>query len=402
MATVKIIYRANIPASSPGTIYFRIIHKRRIKQIHTGHRIYIQEWDEAHENVNLQGDGTRIEYLKRVEKSIRDNRSRIFQIIQMLDKEKVEYCVDDIVERYNSPDTVAGFISYCQTEIDKCRKSGRTSAADHYQSALNSFIRFYGDGELPFEQIDSGLITRYESAMKNAGLCLNSVSYYLRKLRGLYNQSVEAGLTDDRQPFRHVYTGVAKTAKRAVSLDTVRSLKALNLIDRPVDAFARDIFLFSLYMCGMAPVDIAYLQKKDLKNGFVCYHRRKTSQLLKVRWTAEMNVIVSRHGNSESLYMLPLIKSAGTEARRQYLSATHLINRHLKKLGKEIGLTEPLTLYVARHTWASIAFNNNVPVSVISQGLGHDSEKTTRIYLATLDTSTLDKANEKIIRLLNA
>ena len=57
-------------------------------------------------------------------------------------------------------------------------------------------------------------------------------------------------------------------------------------------------------------------------------------------------------------------------------------------------------MYVARHSWASIAKYTNVPISVISEGMGHDSEKTTLIYLSQLDNTAVDKANRKILDLL--
>ena len=60
----------------------------------------------------------------------------------------------------------------------------------------------------------------------------------------------------------------------------------------------------------------------------------------------------------------------------------------------------PLTLYVARHSWASIAKQKQIPISVISDALGHDSEKTTLIYLSTLDTSAVDNANSEILAAL--
>ena len=75
----------------------------------------------------------------------------------------------------------------------------------------------------------------------------------------------------------------------------------------------------------------------------------------------------------------------------------HRINRNLKQIGKQIGLDIPLTTYVARHAWASIAQSKNVPLSVISKALGHNSEQTTRIYLSSLDTSVVDKANNLIL-----
>ncbi len=113
-----------------------------------------------------------------------------------------------------------------------------------------------------------------------------------------------------------------------------------------------------------------------------------------------MQEIVTRNGIADSEYLLPLIKPNGKDERKQYLNASHTINDRLKKIGRQLGLAEPLTMYVARHAWASIARDNNIPISVISQGMGHDSENTTRIYLATLDTSVLDKANSTIINLL--
>ncbi len=74
------------------------------------------------------------------------------------------------------------------------------------------------------------------------------------------------------------------------------------------------------------------------------------------------------------------------------------INKNLKKLGKIIGMSSPLTFYVARHTWASTARRKQVPLAVISEGMGHSSESTTRIYLSTLGMSEIDRANHLIIK----
>ena len=100
-------------------------------------------------------------------------------------------------------------------------------------------------------------------------------------------------------------------------------------------------------------------------------------------------------------YLLPIIKPFGEiDERKQYIYAAHNINRCLKIIGKELGLSVSLTLYVARHAWASIAKSKKVPLSVISEGMGHDSEATTRIYLASLDTVAIDKANSMILKSL--
>ena len=55
---------------------------------------------------------------------------------------------------------------------------------------------------------------------------------------------------------------------------------------------------------------------------------------------------------------------------------------------------------MARHSWATAARNHNVPISVISAGMGHTTEKTTQIYLASLESSVIDQANQSILSAL--
>ena len=114
-----------------------------------------------------------------------------------------------------------------------------------------------------------------------------------------------------------------------------------------------------------------------------------------------MQDIVEKYDNTTSLYLLPIIKPiSNIEERKQYIYAAHNINHSLKIIGKKLEISVPLTMYVARHAWASIAKNKNVPLSVISEGMGHNSEATTRIYLASLDTVAIDKANNMILKLI--
>lgn len=96
----------------------------------------------------------------------------------------------------------------------------------------------------------------------------------------------------------------------------------------------------------------------------------------------------------------PIIRNPGTVERYTYRNVGYNINYNLKKLAAKVGINIPLTLYVARHSWASAAKAKGIPISVISEGLGHDSEATTQIYLASLDTSVVDKANSLIMQSL--
>ncbi len=293
------------------------------------------------------------------------------------------------------------FFSFSHRLISRLREVGKIRTADTYTTTLNSFARFRGNmGDLSLKRLDSNVVMGYESYLKSIGLCPNTSSFYLRNLRAIYNRAVERGLTVQRHPFRGVYTGVDKTVKRAVPLKVIRQLRDLDLASLPWEAYARDMFMFSFYTRGMSFVDMAYLKKKDLRNGILSYRRQKTGQRLFVKWEQPMQDIISKYDTSGSVYLLPIIRMGGENERRQYLSASHLVNVKLKRIGERLKLSAPLTMYVARHTWASIAKSKNIPISTISEAMGHDSEHTTRIYLASLDASLVDKANRVVLESL--
>ena len=150
----------------------------------------------------------------------------------------------------------------------------------------------------------------------------------------------------------------------------------------------------------MSFIDMAQLTPSNLHGGTLTYRRQKTSQQLHIKWEPAMQEIVEKYKTEDSPYLRPIAKGEGSLFWRQYKNAYSRITKQLKKVGEIIGLSIPLTTYVARHSWASIAKSKNVPVSTISEALGHDSEKTTQIYLSSLDTSVVDNANNLIINSL--
>ncbi len=277
----------------------------------------------------------------------------------------------------------------------------KVRTSETYEATLNSFKRFRKGVDLALDDINSDVMLAYESYLRSVGVSPNSSSFYMRNLRAVYNRAVDRGLVQQRTPFKYVYTGVDKTVKRAVPLKIIRKIKQMDFTNRPTFDYARDMFMLSFYTRGMSFVDMAHLKKRDLQSGVLSYRRRKTGQKLFIKWEKCMQEIVDKYDTSESNYLLPIIKPhSDVDERKQYIYAAHNINRCLKMIGKRLRLPVPLTLYVARHSWASIAKSKNIPLSVISEGMGHDSEITTRIYLASLDTVAVDKANSIILKSL--
>lgn len=311
---------------------------------------------------------------------------------------EMNYTIDDRLSAYLSAKRKDTLFSFMKSIIENLKSIGKVRLSETYITTLNSFRRFRKDADIQLEKIDTDLMIAYQAYLKGRNLCPNSSSFYMRNLRAVYNRAVEKKLTPQRYPFKHVYTGIDKTVKRAVSLKEIRRIKEFDLELNPTGEYARDLFLFSLYTRGMSFIDMAFLRKKDLKNGILTYRRKKTGQQLFVRWEKCMQEITYKHATTDSPYLLPVIKKPGEGERKQYMNAAHLVNRKLKEIGRKLELSIPLTMYVARHTWASIARSKNIPVSVISEGMGHDSEATTQIYLASLDTSVIDRANNLILK----
>lgn len=397
MATVKVKYRPSIREEKEGTIYYQIIHNRVIRQIRTDYHIFREEWDSGKHAVTITTGG-REAFLRTVKNNVAHDLKRLNTVIDKLGSNGGNFTADDVVAKFQEPADEPCFSGFMEEVIARLERLGKTRTSETYTAALNSFMRFREGRDVPLDEISSDLMEEYEAYLKGCGVSLNTVSFYNCILRAAYNRAVEKGLTPQRHPFRDVYTGMEKTVKRAIPVETIRKIKELDLSLKPTLDFARDMFLFSFYTRGMSFVDMAYLKKSDLKNGILTYRRKKTGQQLYVKWERCMQEIVEKYPNTTTEYMLPMIVNSVKSERRQYENALHLVNRKLKRIAEMAGLSVPLTMYVTRHSWASAAKRKNIPLAIISEGMGHDSETTTQIYLASLDTSLIDDANELILK----
>ena len=400
MATTRFKFRASSVSGKQGTLFIQVIHKRATRQVSTSYKLYPKEWDAAKQSVVVPKDTSskRSPYLHDVQEALRSDAARLRLIILSLDHSRKAYQAKDVVKRFLKKEQSDEFAVFAETLIGQKREEGHLSLATKYQSSLNSLNRFLDGRLLTFDEMDASQMLSYENYLKKQGLCSNTTSFYMRNLRAIYNQAVEQGLTSQNYPFARVYTGIAKTVKRAVNIEEVQKIKTKELPADSTVAFSRDIFLFSFYTCGMSLTDIANLKKTDLQGDNLSYCRRKTGQRINIHWEECMQQVADKYKNEGSPYLIPIITCPGEDEVRQYQNRIHLINHHLKKLGEELGLSSKLTSYVARHSWASIAKSQDVPVAAISEAMGHTTERTTRIYLKSFENTLVDNANQKVLR----
>lgn len=402
MASVKVKFRPSTVNGREGTLYYQVIHNRVVRQINTDYKLFASEWQSHSEAVILHGipnEQERNNYLLSISSRIKWDKDRLNKIIHTLSQSGT-FVTDDIVMRFQDNRQEQSFNAYICQQIARLKRLEKIRTSETYAAALRSFSGFMNNKEVLFDQLNADLLTEYEAYLKGRGNTPNTISFYMRILKAVYNRAVEDGITEQRYPFKAVYTGVEKTLKRAISLRDIKRIKGLDLSLNPNLDFARDMFLLGFYTRGMSFIDMAYLKKTDLKNGILSYRRRKTGQQLFIKWEKCMQEILDKYPENGTEYLLPIITERGEDYRKQYTNELHRVNHLLKKIGKQLDLPIPLTMYVGRHSWASIAKSRNVPISVISEGMGHDSENTTQIYLASLDTTVVDRANKKILDLL--
>lgn len=407
MASIKVKFRPSDVADREGKVYYQVIHDRKMRQIVSHCRVYASEWDEKRSRVITGVSGERRAIVLGIRDRIRMDVERLNKIDHSLDAAGLQYSADDIVEEFNRYVREYSLSAYMGRLIVELRRNGRIRTSETYTAALLSFRKFLGEaevcefrnstGEIMLDGITTELMEAYEAWQKKRGNSRNTISFYTRILRAVYNRAVEDDVIENRNPFRRVYTGIDKTVKRALPIEHIRKIKALDLSQMPALDYARDMFMMSFYFRGMSFVDMAFLRKTDLQNGTVVYRRRKTGQQLNIKWTEEMQAILDKYPENKSCYLLPIIRNAGINDRCMYRNASYKINHNLKKIASLMNIDFKLTMYVARHSWASAARANGIPLSVISEGMGHDSEATTQIYLACLDTAVVDRANSLII-----
>lgn len=302
------------------------------------------------------------------------------------------------------------------------QQDGSYGMAQKYQSTCIKLVQYLSSiskSDLKMDEVNNEFIEGFAEYLKSENLKENTIHFYLRNFSAMYHFK-DKDYTDN--PFKHISMRACPTRKRALDKQTMQLIKEFDSKGKESLAFARDLFMFSFYTQGMPFVDIAYLKASNIENGTISYKRHKTEQPVTVTLVPEAKGILRRYcnnknkskskveskakvkndakGEDKDYYIFGIINSTDPDiAYKQYRSGLATQNRRLKKIGVMLGLDEPLTTYIARHTWATLAQNNGVPTAVISRSLGHTSETTTRIYLGSMDTRLLARYNRLTTRL---
>lgn len=287
------------------------------------------------------------------------------------------------------------FCNLAELDVERRKSLTSRSTVDNYLTALRSFRCFILEENID-SQICADLFKHYERWLHDKRLKPNTSSCYMRSLRTLM---ADIYGEETKLLFADVYTGSSITDKRSLPLDEIAKLQAVVLKPNSFLALVRDLFLFSFYALGMPFVDMAFLRKDQIASDQITYYRHKTGQPISIKIEPCIQKIISRYQNRKSCYLFPLLKSDEPKAAYQeYLLMLNRYNRSLKDLAKKAGIQGNLTSYVARHSWASAAYRNNVEIPVISKALGHANPRNTMIYIRQLEDERLFEANHRLLK----
>lgn len=403
IASIRLKLRKSVCSEKECNLYFQVIYRRKVKQIRTKYYIRQNEWNEKQMTVRLEAAvRPRLDYLYSVRQRIETEYENLSDIVRVLEG-TADCSAELIVETYLSKCSCTSLVRFTRKEIARAQRDGRFKTSQSYECALRSFLRFRNGEDISWQGLSYTLVKEYERYLKRRSLSPNTISFYLRILRLLYNRAVREGITAHTSPFRGIHTRIERTEKRAAEPSVLRRLAGLDLSASPSLAMSRDLFLFSFYARGMSFVDMTYLRKDCVRDGFLVYYRRKTGQRIAIRLESCLQDIIRRYENitKDSPYLLPIFSlSNARPIEIQHRNAILLQNLRLRRISSLLKLRKPLTTYVSRHSWATIAKRSRIPIAIISEGMGHESEHTTQIYLDTLDSSLIDRANRTVISVL--
>lgn len=372
MATVKVKLRPSTVPGKAGTIYYQLTHLRQVKQITTKIHLHPKNWDSNNTQI-IFTDSTSYLLQCKIDRDL----DRLKKIICKMDTECANYTVNEIIEKFHQTNSDYTITDFFTKQIQKLKNDNRRGTARNYNKTLKSLKAFMKNTDSTFNIVTEQFVESYNTFLIQRGVVRNTISFYMRIFRSVYNKAVTQKIVEQTFPFKNVYTGVDKTRKRAVTETVISQLLSIDLKKSKALQFARDLFIFSFYTRGMAFVDIVFLKKSNIQNGYITYVRHKTGQELTIKIETKLQNIINRYEKKDSPYVFPILNTEdGNKAYSQYEIALNYYNRQLKRLSNFLEPNINLSSYTPRHTWATTARNKNVPLSIISAGMGHSSERT--------------------------
>lgn len=384
-------------------ILLRISQNGISTQITTKVYVLKKDWDDKKRVIKSSYQGT--ESVARLNNYLQKKKSEFQDFLTKLDEQdKLDLLsVQEIKNLFENKSSSHSFFEYAYKLMEELKISQRIGNARSYKNVIGVLMTYCKGKDLKFEQLNLAFLNTFSNKHFEKGNTHGGLAVYMRTIRAIYNKAIKDGLVDESlYPFKNYTIITKKTAKRAINVVAIQSVIDMNLDSTHILFHARNYFLASYYMRGIPFVDMALLKLENIVNGRIQFFRQKTDKPYNIKITNELNVILEYYlkDKTKQDYIFPIVKYSdpiqqynGIEnARKRY-------NKKLKEIAKICNIEENLTSYVSRHSFATQAKNLGIPITAISEMLGHENIKTTQIYLDSLPSDMLDKYHEDVLKI---
>ena len=309
-----------------------------------------------------------------------------------------------LVQAVEQPPTQQTVFSFFDELIARLVQSGKIGNANVYRDARRVLKQFVSNQNLVFTDIDQRFLNKYEAFLRNKGLADTSMSVYFRTLRAVFSKAIQEGhLPQTHYPFKefNISKFNTTTQKRAITKAEIHQIARLAIVPTSPLYESQQYFLFSYYGQGINFRDLAFLKWGAITEGRVFYRRAKTGKRLQFKLLAPAQQIIDHYRPQGEVhpdaYIFPILNPklhiTPTQIDNRLDKVLKRVNKGLKELAREVGITVPLTMYVARHTYATVLKKSGVAIPVISEAMGHENAEVTQTYLKSFEDEVIDEAN---------
>tara|TARA_R110000751_G_C13781876_1_gene481117 strand:- start:2096 stop:3319 length:1224 start_codon:yes stop_codon:yes gene_type:complete len=386
-------------------LIFRLTHNRKSTSIATGHQIEVTDWDDNKQKIKPSFKGT--ESPGRLNNLLQKKMAHMVDILTRLDDHgKLKYMsISEVRNHITQSTNKITFFQFTDNQIQELKQAKRVGNARVYQHTLNAVKNFRKNRDFTFDELNLDFLNRFERHYLAKGNKLGGISVYLRTVRAINRKAIKAGIADKEGYAFDDYTiRNGKPQKKALTLSAIRKISELELDEGTALFRDKNIFMMSFLLNGMSFVDLARLKLSNIVDGRIQYARQKTEEPFNIKIHDQLIPILDYFSKDKrkSDYLLDIIPDGNpvdqynkvTWARKRY-------NKNLKELAKMAGIEENVTSYAARHTFASGADDMGIPLTAISQMMGHKRISTTQAYLSGLRKSKIDTYQDEIYKKLS-
>lgn len=405
MASAKVVlFTSKTLSNGAHPIMLRLIHNRQTKYFYLNASCHPDFWDEETKMPKRKHP-----HFRELSVLIDTKRLEAQKLIIDLESDGGDYSLEELCKRLSADKrrNQTTVLQYFDEVIERLRKGERLGYAAVFVSTRNYLSKFRGGKDFTFPDITTSFIVRFDEYLSMSGMKPNSVFVPMRTFKTLVNSARKEDLVkEDFNPFKDFsFTKYRrdKPHKRAILREEIRKIEHLELTPGTQLYLARDYFIFIYYCAGINFIDLAYLKKENIRDNRLIYIRRKTKEMINVVLLPPAQQILSyyqeQHSNSEG-YLFPILNETHASAESKDYRIDKVlkqVNKALKTLAEQAGIAINLTTYVARHSFATNMKSSGVSTAIISQALGHESERTTQIYLDSFGNTIMDEAMKSIL-----